>query len=341
MTSNQSDEVNGMDETNATDSRIAEAFINFDVEPNEFPIVGSPGSDISNNSQEYVPTMPKFDMDSIKRDAEIMMSTTGKIVASTVLSPRSSIENEGEESENEMSLYKWDGSYLGQYTKSVIDWKLETKRSKYCQLNIDGEVTICEIKSVKSHIPCVVDEIKPYFGLKKLGTHDLHIGKTLYQIIKATLPSLGGLQEDYRLDEIVKIHGGAQNLPEELISQVRKIYIFRNILGISQSFDRSIRIRLEDNVMIPISFTENKMEPDINKPISKVAIKKWFDGNDMIIPDILFEMLSIDDVNEIEYTIPIIRSEIDKVIKRIDRNLVILNSLLTRNIQKYIYPRPI
>lgn len=233
--------------------------------------------------------------------------------------------------------FEWNGSHLGTYKKNIIDWKLETKRAKYCQLNINGKVLVCQIRNVKSHLPCIIDEIKPLFGISKLGTHDLYIGKTMYQIIKARVPSLtGGLQEDHRLDEMLEIYKKMENLPDYVKREVQKIYIFRNIMGIPQNFDRSIRVRISNNLMTPLSFTESKMDPQFHKAMSKTCIRKWFDNDESIIKELLNEMLQTKTDEDVEYKIPLIRGEMDNIFSRINKDATMYKTFIIRNLQNKI-----
>jgi len=79
----------------------------------------------------------------------------------------------------------WDGSYLGKIEESsIIEMYLwEIKPWRYVKLQWYNQNITCLAKVIKTHFPNIIDELKPYFGLSKLGTHSLHIGKNLYLLI--------------------------------------------------------------------------------------------------------------------------------------------------------------
>lgn len=296
------------------------------------PHVNLDKSNQQNNNDEY-PLERTPDMSDIIEHGtnyNVIISPEGVLSPPTVLSPEPvRVKNNG-------FVCKWDGSYLGEYDRDIIEWELKTKRGKYCQLTINEVPVIAQIRTIKSSLPCIIDEIKPLFGLVKMGSHHLYLGKTMYQIIKPLVFKSGGLQEDYRLDEILSQYQKSENLPEDFVKNVQKTYMFRNVLGIPQNFDRSINVRIDNNIMHPISFTESRMEPHNYKPLSKAAIKRWFNNNDDSLDILLRDMLNIEEENDFEIKMPMLRIDIDNIISRINREYVMFTAFIITNIHNKI-----
>lgn len=244
----------------------------------------------------------------------------------SVLSPAANRKEIEQQEKN--NFFKWDGSYLGQVERKDIEWELKTKRGKYFKIKIDGNDITCQFKTSKTALPCIIDELKPLFGLEKLGTHYVKINTTKYILIRTKLfVDMGGIEEDYGLNELVK---NKEVFDEDFIKKVQKIYIFRNILNVSSTFDRSIRVRFDENEkMYPLSFTEIKMEPDKRKPLSAVCIRRWFDKDETLYKTILSDMLNITG----ETSILSFRNEMDKVFSRVSTDSVAYKNSILRNIQ--------
>lgn len=71
---------------------------------------------------------------------------------------------------------KWDGSHLGAFSADIItSMSIITPRCFWVSIEIDEKEYECVLQrdGVKKDYFCVVDEMKPVFGLKKLGTHTI------------------------------------------------------------------------------------------------------------------------------------------------------------------------
>ena len=121
---------------------------------------------------------------------------------------------------------QWDGSFLGKFPRNrkfgFLGDEITSKNNiKYYELNnIKKTHIICryqrftqpkqaagEFEDIPlfSPIGCIVDELKPFFGLNKIGTHYLKLDKAVYYISKTNLPmDIGGIKEDCNLKEYVE-----------------------------------------------------------------------------------------------------------------------------------------
>lgn len=228
----------------------------------------------------------------------------------------------------DVSNLRWDGSYLGEYKRDVIDIKTETKRGKYWNLTINDVKISCQIRTIKSFVPCIVDELKPLFKLSKLGTHSIKIGKTKYLMIKV-FHGEQGILEDYRLNEFEP-----DKLNKGIISQVQAIYVFRLILGLTQNYDRSIHIRKVGDVMYPLSFSATSMNP-MNCPFPSSSVnKKWFTKYDTDFSKVLQKMLNIRTADDLVARLSEMRSTIERIIRRIDPDIIHESRFIVQHIQE-------
>lgn len=169
-------------------------------------------------------------------------------------------------------MFNWDGSDLGKV--NIID------------STIDGiKITMKIIKDpINDYLSIIIDEFKPLFGLKKIGSHictfegkkyiifkDYEDSTTLSEYIKDLKRE--NLKTNYR--ELIK--------NDELFYQIKKIYIFRLIMGICNNKDLNILLIYNNNGLLPISINESKI--DFNKDhihtgntLSNVVLKNWFDS---------------------------------------------------------------
>lgn len=197
--------------------------------------------------------------------------------------------------------FLWDGSYLGVindnnilnsciYKKFVnnnnkFDEKCEDEKlprnvmfTHVWKLKIDSVIQVCYVRKINSLIPCFVDETKELFGLKKLGTHWCKYKNKKYILIRAN-DKINKICE-YRL----LIDFDIDYFSVEQKDTIRKIFMFRDIMGMKLNNEKSICIReMNDKMEILCSFdTDSKYELTAsNNVTSKLELtknikKKWF-----------------------------------------------------------------
>jgi hypothetical protein len=93
-----------------------------------------------------------------------------------------------------MTNLRWDGSFLGTFSRKCIVCKIQTKNTGLVHhrlvLNLEGEDNhvMCQMKRYRNvDLPCVLDELKTVFGVSKVGTHHIQIGKTHYVLYRSHL----------------------------------------------------------------------------------------------------------------------------------------------------------
>lgn len=241
----------------------------------------------------------------------------------------------------------WDGSYLGEFTPEIIISKIVTKELTYAriQLNNNGEDLICRIKKVTKMsnmiIPHLVDELKPVFGLIKVGSHYLKIGRSYYSIFKVQLNQQNEIIVEQKLSDVtpdqimstqnqdisVNVNVNIDGWPQLFRQQIQEILCFREVIGLT-TYERYIRVRFPlKGCPYPISYHETTIPfYTQHSSLSKKMIEKWF--KTCSVGHVLARMMRIDfhdrDSKSIELTsiIAQYRSNIETVINRIDKESI-------------------
>lgn len=175
---------------------------------------------------------------------------------------------------------------------------------------------VCMVKTSKSKnpIPCLIDELKPVFGLQKLGTHWCRFKGKVKILIRCVLNEEGHIKEEINLNMIDVVSS-------LLKMQIQEIFAFRELLGITCSYTSSIILRdSRDGSVYPVSFYEPNMVFD-QKVIPVTVLEKWFD-DDMTIDMTVQRLMKIRDINQIGVVLHNIRNKIEETIERVDRRTI-------------------
>lgn len=192
----------------------------------------------------------------------------------------------------------FDGSSLGEHEFSVITWlwpcNQHTSGTKtavfYALITIDHQPhpVILKRNCSARRDQCVIDELKPVFGLSKMGTHQIRLhGVPTRQV--STLPWISGniylhpQWSDYLLfrarthiDNGNVIFSIPQPLTKEdwdflnsntcrdehkrFYYEVQKIFVFRELLRVSDTSESNVLAKEDDNGKLhPVSIDEMKM----------------------------------------------------------------------------------
>lgn len=189
--------------------------------------------------------------------------------------------------------FKWDGSDIGVIDEKCIleKHKIEDTNEELWIISVDGKTKIeVQVKNVKDKFQCLIDELKPIFGLFKQGTHFAICGKKKYMLIKSSIVRTikGGILH-YRLSG--NLRDSSYDVKNQVfVEQVRAIYGFRYLFGITQSCDRLIRMRYyKYGNPEPVGTSEVTTSIDIRKvkSIPNTIMKKWFTES-KVNPEIIF-----------------------------------------------------
>jgi hypothetical protein len=219
-------------------------------------------------------------------------------------------------------MFNWDGSELtdifnedttieeGIYDKSVY-WRIEK----------DEKEEFCIIRLSPTLFPCLIDELKPIFKLEKNGTHWIKYKGKKYILLKVMYKN-GTILKELTLDKIEH--------KESLQYEVQKIFIFRELLGLSQNFEKCIILREIGQFIIPISFYETNMVPSGEKKvIPETIIEKWF--KNITLDEAVSKLFRIKDAKDITDLSFKLRGEMETIFNRVDKDLIMnMDEILQR-----------
>lgn len=240
-------------------------------------------------------------------------------------------------------VLKWDGSDITTYVKNCQITSGKYGRYRYLKLvhTKTQQTVYCIKRRITNTLSLIIDELKPIFGLSKMGTHRAYYKGDLVLLIRVESISvdfvgLESIQEFIRYERTLK--ESLEQQPDIISAwlfrrQVQEIFAFRELLGISRSYESTIRIRTGTNFNYPISFYELSLTPypsDSTKQfISDKMLNKWFYDYDVSLDDTIKRMLNINtDLTNLTEQIMKLRDALDDVIYRIDKSMIAYSSYI-------------
>lgn len=220
----------------------------------------------------------------------------------------------------------WNGSDLGELPNPLLEFRISTSsKRKFWILDINIPSTnskqlktkiLVSIKSIKTLDPVIADELKPLFGLTKIGSHTGSRGMKKFLLLR--------VENEPQVPLPLYLEQHEKIVTPNLFLEIQKIYIFRSLLNLNSSFDSSIVVRNNQ----PISFVENSFCLNENKPsISATAIKKWFPEENY--GDILFQMIQSVDLSDPKISKSSMMDTMD-VMDKINRLEFLVEDLINR-----------
>lgn len=211
-----------------------------------------------------------------------------------------------------MAAIVWNGSFLGEFSKDAIQFKEIRGKDRYWTLNLGTPIT-CRVKQIPSSFPTLIDELKPVFGLPKLGTHQIRIESKNYLLIKCPEPGV----TEVPLNQFIP--GSSQYILFR--RQIQELLAFRDVLAVSSTYESSLRVRLQPRrPPVPMSYREPKMAFDASRSIISSRLhRRWF--SDITIDQTLARMIHLDP-EDVSAGIAEFRSQLEATISRIDRSLI-------------------
>lgn len=225
----------------------------------------------------------------------------------------------------EMEYLPWDGSSLGIITDLEEESRLSMGRELSLVSFTYGDYNIrCLAKKVETSLPAIFDEVKPYFGLPKIGTH-LFKYKSDFMIAFKTTYHQNNVVTYPTLD----VFKG--QISPRLGDQIRLTLMFRQIFGITDTFEKSLIVRIKKGGIEIVSF----LEPGsvvINNPQKSILpenlVRKWFDEQivDKSQNATLRQLICYNQAFP-ESSLAYYRDAISEVIKRIEPDLTTYSDL--------------
>ena len=236
----------------------------------------------------------------------------------------------------------WDGSHLGDFKTNIITRRIKFMNMTYLllKLNINFDfVILCRAKKVQDKFSCIIDEIKPIFGVEKMGSHSIKIAKSLFVIYKT--------EWNIKNDDIeIKIGEPLHKIPKsDLIRltaefEIKCMLAFRDLVGLD-CFESLILIDTNTKKMITLKEHQSKGSSaliiDSFSNISTVSNRNWFPKNDLkfYVNYMVDNVVSIDGSNfqykDLIETFMRVHNFVYDVAVRIEKkNIWIVNYVTTR-----------
>lgn len=217
--------------------------------------------------------------------------------------------------ETKKTELKWDGSHLG--TWSLKD--IEISKDPDTIWLIKATNTRVTAVLNKNSYPCIVDELKPLFGLVKVGTHMVCLKGKSY-LLRPLRTGKEVTVKDVEHDK----------LPAHLRAQIQDIYAFRFLVGVKQSFDKHIYIRTnEKGQKYALSYCEATQEEKAIKSLCKTVIDRWFGNSDL--NKVIGRILQCGENSSVKI-MAFYRGKINETIYRINKDLILLEDDIARKI---------
>ncbi len=211
--------------------------------------------------------------------------------------------------------FKWDGSDVGAIDVYITTWEYVDPFTVL--FFVDGSRAVAH--AYKDAVPLIADELKPLFGLTKLGRHRCTIGAR---------PAL-----------ITRLIAAENSLPKEgkgvvtpdLIPSVRRAYVFRWALGLLRNSDTALWFRTYTSGVSSItSFREDKFDytrtSSQGATLTQTVVKRWFDNDWDNVNASMRAQFTHEQLVQLRLTIA-------DVIKRLDPKLVTWTQHILRRIQ--------
>lgn len=264
------------------------------------------------------------------------------------------------------NLLSWDGSELENNVdvKLGIQWNNDGRicQEILCPVGWMGYQKECKIYCIitvlKDLFPCIVEDLKPLFGLPRRGIHRITIQGKKYIIYYVQLSNKNEIMWEKTVDKLETKHQLRQDPRFRKLMQ--KTILFSELLSLSNTTESKIGIRYgTNNEYIPISYNETsttvaKSYKYDHSILTKTIIFKWF-GESTNISDIVKEMVYYKIIPRIgvpgRLRIPMInesgsdplviltanlRSKIDAVIKNYDPTYIWYSNVIIGRLSRYL-----
>ena len=223
-----------------------------------------------------------------------------------------------------MNVFKllWNGSNLGNITNNVI--KILPPRlnglGEFLHMRYESTDIICHIYKYKDDIPLIIDEIKPIFGLEKIGRHTCLIKNKKYLLSQICE------ENEYIFNEVENKYD---------IQQIRETIAFRYIMCITTT--GNFLWYRKSSVLSYKDCSINPSRDDFK--LSLVIIKKWFENDNNMIYDTIYHMLIkiCNNKYNLRYTVRQIVFNISAIILQINKNFIFLANIILNKLNNLIF----
>lgn len=214
-----------------------------------------------------------------------------------------------------MSIFEqklpWDGSSLGIIDKIVL-LERSGKPLNFLLLNLWGQARWVTYHRNKNLLPCIIDEIAPYFNIEKVGTHSAFYKER--QIIIYDTPGVYNDASQIKPNLLTK----------EVKQKIQDVMVFRIFTGLYLNSHKNVIFK--DGHFRPYNNKISLNLSDVTR-LSLVSMLEWFVDD---IADSKSRM-GIDEDDIIH-----LRIKMEKVILRIDKELIFYENYIIQLINRLV-----
>lgn len=229
----------------------------------------------------------------------------------------------------------WDGSLIGPITADNIinDQKYPGLRGHIWTLCLpvltekgeESTLTVrCYRRKIDNSYPAIVDELKPLFRLQKVGCHRLYYENKMYLIQRL---------DRVDLDRKLGNYWPPSNSLNAFRTEVQDLFAFRDAVCLTVNQENCVHIGQRGSIIYPISFYDSS--PAFGTKIEtfpKRISERWFGKTSM--DEVYRRFFRVNSFEEISIRTNSIRTQIEEVIMRIDKNLIFYCSEIINRISE-------
>ncbi len=242
---------------------------------------------------------------------------------------------------------QWDGTFLGYITKHQILDIMKHDRETYWRLQVkEGTINtsiICRVKTAKDTLFCIADELKQLFGLPKVGSHWVRMGKKI--IILSRVDS----DKDHDVLVYNKLSAFDKDIYPDFAEEVRNIFAFKQAFGIKYATLNAVKIvkipdREEDKDDELLSWCAQSVKDThlvkettnglIESVVKSSMLKLWFSKDDTMVRIQIHKLFKMRPDN-FKLKWGFLKLKINDTIKRVDKERVTYGNIFEKRISYY------
>jgi hypothetical protein len=245
----------------------------------------------------------------------------------------------------QFSNLPWNGGYLGKIKRSNVieDHAVSGSYDHIWVLKLQEKFYYVQARTAKDNYACIIDQLKPVFGLLRIGTHCIKINSKFWILSRITA-ILDPESKEWRCEPDCRDVDSKIMEKEWFQQQVSAIFAFRYLVGVKQSFDRHIKYKVL-HYTAPMVFSSHDISccfPNNNK-ISTTVIGRWFKESDdrkcdaltVVMERLLWDPLADSDVTQLQ-RIMSFQKEIESSIKACDVNWLWITDHIVGRIRDHL-----
>jgi hypothetical protein len=216
----------------------------------------------------------------------------------------------------------WDGRYLGRLTDEhfILIGEYKPTKSIYFSLKYEGMTAVVTKIQSKDTIPSIIDELKPLFGIPRIGTHSCMMPDGNRYLLRR-VPVNGDIDNPMIYHSISLLDYQLTN--EALTFEIKRFVTFRELLGIVTPNGNIADIYYDNSIFLLNGRGERTIDRTNATVVSNTIRERWFCDleEDRPIANFTVYMLKINPGN-MANILADLYFRIEEIIERVDRDQI-------------------